>query len=48
MILKNYSSLTIKTYMQIVDYFLRHCNEKHPGIELSDGLVQKYLLMRFE
>lgn len=48
MILKNYSPRTIKTYMQIVDYFLRYCNEIHPGIELSDGLVQKYLLMRFE
>lgn len=48
MILKNYSPRTIKTYMQIVDYFLRYCDEEHPGIGLSDGLVQKYLLMRFE
>ncbi len=48
MILKNYSLRTIKTYMQIVDYFLRYCKEVHHGIELSDGLVQKYLLMRYE
>lgn len=48
MILKNYSPRTIKTYMQIVDYFLRYCNESQRGILITDSLVQEYLLMRFE
>lgn len=48
MILKNFSPRTIKTYMQIVDYFLRYCTLNHPDTELSDSLVQKYLLMRFD
>lgn len=48
MTLKNFSPRTIVTYLQIVDYFLRYCNDKHPGVALSDDLVRSYLLMRYE
>jgi len=39
MILKNYSPRTIKTYYQIVDYFLRYCRDQHPDSELSQDIA---------
>ena len=48
MILKNFSSRTVKTYHQIVDYFFRYCDEYFPNREMSDDLVREYLLHRFD
>ena len=48
MILKNFSSRTVKTYYQIVEYFLNYCEENFTDRELSDDLVREYLLHRFE
>ena len=39
MILKNFSPRTIKTYYQIVHYFLEYCEDKYPDKELCDELV---------
>lgn len=48
MILKNFSPRTIKTYYQIVHYFLEYCEDKYPDKELCDELVREFLLHRFE
>lgn len=48
MVLKNFSPRTITTYLQIVKYFLNYFETNHPGIPLSDSLVQQYLLIRFD
>ena len=48
MILKNFSSKTIKTYLQIADYFFRFCDERYPNEAMSDDMVKKYLVHRFE
>ena len=47
MILKNYSPRTIKTYYQIVDYFLRYCRDQHPDSELSQDIARDYILWRY-
>ena len=47
MILKNFSVKTIKTYHQIVHYYLRYCREKYPDQELSDDIAKEYLLHRY-
>ena len=48
MILKNFSKSTISTYGQIVDYFLRYCAQHHSALPLSQELVVRYLLMRWD
>lgn len=47
MILKNFSTKTIKTYYQIVHYYLRYCQEKHPDLPLTDDIAKEYLLHRY-
>ena len=47
MILKNYSPRTIKTYYQIVDYFLRCCRDQHPDSELTQDIARDYILWRY-
>jgi len=46
-ILKNFSPKSIKTYHQIVHYYLRYCIENHPDQELTDDLAKEYLLYRY-
>jgi integrase/recombinase XerD len=48
MVLKNYSPRTIKTYYQIVEYFIKYFVEHHKGESMSDEIVQEYLVKRFE
>jgi integrase/recombinase XerD len=48
MVLKNFSKSTIKTYTQIVDYFLRDCLIKYPDTMLNSEMVRDFLLMRFD
>ena len=48
MILKNFSKRTIKTYTQIVKQFISWCNKHHFNIPMSDDIVRKYLLYRFD
>ncbi|NOT35967.1 MAG: hypothetical protein HOP11_01195 [Saprospiraceae bacterium] len=48
MILKNFSPRTVKTYYQIVHYFLVYCEEKFLDREMCDDLVREFLLYRFE
>ncbi len=48
MILKNFSPRTVKTYYQIVHYFLEYCERVFPDKEMCDDLVREYLLHRFE
>lgn len=48
MILKNFSPRTIKTYLQIVDYFLKFSDIHFPTDTMSDDMVRKYLVHRFE
>ena len=48
MILKNFSSRTVKTYYQIVHYFRKYCESVLPDKEMCDDLVLEYLLHRFE
>ncbi len=45
---KNFSPRTIKTYYQIVHYFLEYCENVFPDKEMCDDLVREYLLHRFE
>ncbi|MCO6461897.1 MAG: phage integrase N-terminal SAM-like domain-containing protein, partial [Saprospiraceae bacterium] len=47
MILKNLSPRTIKTYGQIVRYFLKEYEEKYPGKELNDEIARSYLIGRY-
>jgi len=48
MILKNFSKRTIKTYVQIVKQFINWCEEHHFNIPMSDDIVRKYSLYRFD
>ena len=48
MILKNFSKSTIKTYVQIVKQFINWSKQNHPDIPISDDIVRKYLLHRFD
>jgi integrase/recombinase XerD len=48
MTLKNFSQKTIKTYYQIAEYFHKYCEVNFPQVLLSDDLVRKYLLHRFD
>ena len=47
MILKNFSPRTIKTYYQIVHYYLRYCHDHHPNEELTDDIAKEYILHRY-
>ena len=47
-ILKNFSKRTIKTYVQIVKQLISLCEEHHLNIPISDDIVRKYLLYRFD
>ncbi len=44
MILKNFSSRTVKTYYQIVHYFRKYCESVLPDKEMCDDLAREYLL----
>ncbi len=48
MILKNFSQRTIKTYTQIVKQFINWWEKHHMNVPMSDDVVRKYLLYRFE
>ncbi len=43
MILKNFSSRTVKTYYQIVHYFRKYFERVFPDKEMCDDLGRKYL-----
>ncbi|MBK7223980.1 MAG: phage integrase N-terminal SAM-like domain-containing protein [Saprospiraceae bacterium] len=45
---KKFSPRTVKTYYQIVHYFLEYCESVFPDKEICDDLVREYLLHRFE
>lgn len=47
MILKNYSPRTVKTYYQIVDYFLRYCHEYHANKDMDQDIAREYILWRY-
>lgn len=48
MILKNFSSRTVKTNYQLVHYFREYFERVFPDKEMCDDLVREYLLHRFE
>lgn len=48
MILKNFSKRTIKTYVQIVKQFINWWEKHHLNVPMSDDVVRKYLLHRFD
>jgi hypothetical protein len=48
MVLKNFSSRTIKVYLQIVKQFIQWWQTHHPDKPLSDDIVRKYLLYHFD
>lgn len=48
MILKNFSKRTIKTYIQIVRQFINWWEKHHMNVAMSDDIVRKYLLFRFD
>lgn len=48
MILKNFSKRTIKTYCQIVSYFVLWWHQLPHSVPLSDDVVRKYLVYRFD
>lgn len=48
MILKNFSKRTIKTYIQIVKQFINWWEKHHMNVPMSDDVVRKYLLYRFD
>lgn len=48
MILKNFSPRILKTYYQIVHYFLEYYARVFPNKEMCDDLVREYSLHRFE
>lgn len=48
MILKNFSKQTIKTYIQIVRQFINWWEKHHMNVPMSDDIVRKYLLFRFD
>jgi site-specific recombinase XerD len=48
MILKNFSKRTIKTYIQIVKQFINWWEKHHMNVPMSDDIVRKYLLFRFD
>ncbi len=45
---KKFSPRTVKTYYQIVHYFLEYCESVFPNKEMCDDLVRENLLHRFE
>ena len=45
---KKFIPRTVKTYYQIVHYFLEYCESVFPDEEMCDDLVREYLLHRFE
>lgn len=47
MILKNYSVRTIKSYMYIMKYFLRYCEDVYPNQDLSQDIAREYILKRY-
>ena len=48
MILKNFSKRTIKTYIQIVRQFINWWEKHYMNVPMSDDIVRKYLLFRFD
>ena len=48
MILKNFSKRTIKTYTQMVRQFISWWQTVHCDTAMSDDVVRKYLLYRFD
>jgi integrase/recombinase XerD len=48
MILKNFSIRTIKSYAQIVNQFIQWWRDTYALVPMSDDIVRKYLLHRFE
>ena len=48
MVLKNLSKRTIYTYMGSVYQFLDWWDEQYPELPMSDEIVRKYLVFRFE
>lgn len=48
MILKNFSKRTIKTYIQIVKQFVNWWEKHLKNVPMSDDVVRKYLLFRFD
>ena len=45
---KKFSPRTVKTYYQIVHYFLEYCESVFPNKEMYDDLVRENLIHRFE
>ena len=48
MVLKNFSKRTIKTYTQIVVQYMTWWRKTYPEAPMSDDIVRKYLLHRFD
>jgi len=48
MVLKNFSSRSVKTYNQIVRQFVAWWHDNHATLPMSDDVVRKYLLYRFD